>query len=181
MAGEIDRLSQVMASRDEIARGAFGESSARHRCNVQVWHRGLLGQLSHDRGVPVSQIRLTQSPCHFNQCLMRNKLNYGSDALRDGLQHISKPFFGFVEAAEPDQYSRPLAPDPMFDIKPQNLIGVQAQGNVGFEAALLGNRGKRHSARIQGFVQPTSQKERMAEHRINSRKTPHISFVGRQF
>ena len=65
----------------------------------------------------------------------------------------------------------------MLDIEPQNLIGVEAKGDVAVEAALLGNGGERHLAGIERFMQAAGHEEGLAEHGIHGCKTPDVAFA----
>ena len=111
---------------------------------------------------------------------MGNELHHRGDPLWDRLQHLRKPPLGLAKSAEPDQDSDPEALDPMLDVEPQDLIGIEAKGDVAVEAALFGNSGKGKFTGLERLVEAAGHKVGLAQHGIDGRKTPHVSFAGRQ-
>src|SRR5207244_12726494 len=100
------------------------------------------------------------------------------NALRDGLQHFSEPLLGFVKSTESDQDSGSEALDPMFDIEPEDLIGIEAKGDIAVEAALFGNGGEGNFTGVERFVEAAGHEEGLAKHGVYGRKTPHVPFAG---
>ena len=180
-AGKIDRLPKLMRPCGKFARRSLRESCACDRRNAQIRRSRLLGQLGHLGGVRLRQPRVAHSPGHLHRRKMRNELHHGDDPLRDRLQHFGKPLLGLAKSAEPDQDTGSEAFDPMLDIEPQNLIGIEAKGDVAVEAALFRNGCKSHFTGIERFVQSAGHEECLTEHGIHGCKTPDVSFARRQF
>src|SRR5947199_3958097 len=113
------------------------------------------------------QFGLAQSPSHLDRSKMGNELNDRGLALRGRLHQLLEPLLGFTKSTEPDQDPGLEALDPVLDIEPHDLVGIEAQRYVLVEAALFGDGGKRDVRGIYRFHQAAGYEENLAEHRVH--------------